>query len=96
MAHVRQELAFGSIGTLCGILGLLQIVGVHLKAMPDKSDVRREQVQMISDYLADRQDEEPAIVVGDFNAYGDDAFLTIPARGDKIIYSTQGGNARLL
>ena len=26
MAHVRQELAFGSIGTLCGILGLLQIV----------------------------------------------------------------------
>ncbi|HEY3874507.1 MAG TPA: OmpA family protein [Candidatus Kapabacteria bacterium] len=28
------------------------------------------------------------------NAYGDDVFLTIPASGDKIIYSTQRDNAR--
>lgn len=28
------------------------------------------------------------------NAYGDDEFLTIPARGDTVIYSTQRANAR--
>jgi outer membrane protein OmpA-like peptidoglycan-associated protein len=28
------------------------------------------------------------------NAYGDDEFLTIPARGDKVIYSTQRADAR--
>lgn len=63
---------------------LLQVMGVHLKAMPDKSDVRREQVQMISDYLADRADQEPAIVVGDFNSYADDEAAFAEIFGDTM------------
>lgn len=51
---------------------LLHVFGVHLKAMPDKSDVRRQQVQMIADYVKDRADDEPAVVVGDYNSYADD------------------------
>lgn len=63
---------------------LLQIVGVHLKAMPDKSDVRRQQVQMIADYLDGRADQEPAIVVGDFNAYEDDSAVFADIFGDTL------------
>ena len=48
---------------------LIQVFGVHLKAMPDKADVRRQQIQMISDYIDAREDREPVLVVGDFNSY---------------------------
>lgn len=51
---------------------LLHVVGVHLKAMPEKSDVRREQVGMISDYLTEREDGEPILVIGDYNSFNDD------------------------
>jgi outer membrane protein OmpA-like peptidoglycan-associated protein len=37
---------------------------------------------------------EPVNLGRPINSYGDDAFLTIPARGDKIIYSSQRANAR--
>ncbi len=63
---------------------LLHVVGVHLKAMPDKSDVRRQQVQMISDYLTGRDDGEPAIVVGDFNSYADDEAAFSDIFGDTL------------
>ncbi len=37
---------------------------------------------------------EPINLGSPINSYGDDAFLTIPARGDKVIYSSQRANAR--
>ena len=37
---------------------------------------------------------EPINLGSPINGYGDDAFLTIPASGDKIIYATQRADAR--
>lgn len=52
---------------------LLHIMGVHLKAQPNRSDVRTEQTNIIAQYLANRQNEEPVVIIGDFNTHNDDA-----------------------
>jgi endonuclease/exonuclease/phosphatase family metal-dependent hydrolase len=51
---------------------LLHIIGVHLKAQPICSDIRATQVGIIGDYLKNRPDSEPTIILGDFNSFGDD------------------------
>jgi len=48
----------------------------------------------MSRMLDDGTWSEPVNLGSPINSYGDDAFLTIPARGDKIIYSSQRANAR--
>ncbi len=61
---------------------LAQFFSVHLKAMPDKGDVRRQQVQMIADYINGRADAEPVVVLGDFNTFDNE-----PAEFDDIFGS---------
>ena len=48
----------------------------------------------LSRKLSDGTWSEPVNLGRPINAYGDDVFLTIPARGDKVIYSTQRDDAR--
>ena len=48
----------------------------------------------MSRMLDDGTWSEPINLGSPINSYGDDAFLTIPARGDKVIYSSQRANAR--
>jgi endonuclease/exonuclease/phosphatase family metal-dependent hydrolase len=50
----------------------LHIFGVHLKAIPTFSEWRMKQVQLLTDYIHERGDE-PVLIIGDFNAYGEDA-----------------------
>lgn len=49
------------------------VIGVHLKASPDYSTMRLEQVRMVVDRLKDRASAVPVIFAGDFNTYADDA-----------------------
>ena len=51
---------------------LVHIFGVHLKAQPNFSDMRLQQMGVVGDYLKSRTDSEPAIILGDFNTYHDD------------------------
>jgi endonuclease/exonuclease/phosphatase family metal-dependent hydrolase len=52
---------------------LAHVFAVHLKAMPDKSDVRLQQVQALGDYLANRRaGGEPVVILGDWNTYASD------------------------
>lgn len=48
----------------------------------------------MSRLLDDGTWSEPVNLGQPINSYGDDAFLTIPARGDKIIYASQRADAR--
>jgi endonuclease/exonuclease/phosphatase family metal-dependent hydrolase len=52
---------------------MLHVMGVHLKAQPDRSDVRTEQTHMIAEYLTHRENSEPVVIIGDFNTHNDDA-----------------------
>jgi len=51
---------------------VFHIIAVHLKAMPDMSEVRMQQVKLIADYLASIGKRTPVAVMGDFNTYGSD------------------------
>ena len=51
---------------------LLHIFGVHLKAQPNCSDIREQQIGVIGDYLKARTDSEPTIILGDFNTFHSD------------------------
>jgi endonuclease/exonuclease/phosphatase family metal-dependent hydrolase len=52
---------------------MAHIFGVHLKANPNKSDVRMEQVQNLVQYLHEETDNDPVVVMGDFNTFDSDA-----------------------
>lgn len=53
---------------------LLHIVGVHLKAFPEFSNIRLQQADIIATYLDQRADSDvPVAILGDFNTYGNDA-----------------------
>jgi endonuclease/exonuclease/phosphatase family metal-dependent hydrolase len=67
---------------------LLHIFGVHLKAQPDCSDVRATQVGLIGDYMKSRADNEPTIILGDFNSYGDDPVKFSEVFADEAIAMT--------
>lgn len=49
----------------------IHIIGVHLKASPDMSDIRLKQTQVIADYLK-QKNKDSVIIMGDFNTYGSD------------------------
>lgn len=51
---------------------LLHVMAVHLKASPDYSDTRIRQTEIIADYLEQRVETAPVVLLGDFNTYGDD------------------------
>lgn len=51
---------------------LLHVFGVHLKAQPDQTDVRTEQTHLIADYLERRENDEPVVILGDFNTHNND------------------------
>ncbi len=51
---------------------LLHVYAVHLKAMPTFGETRLEQVRAITDYMRERPENEPAVIVGDFNTFADD------------------------
>jgi len=51
---------------------LAHIVAVHLKAMPNDSPIRIEQVRLLAENLSNRGDELPLILLGDLNSYGND------------------------
>lgn len=48
---------------------LAHIIGVHLKAFPAETEKRLQQIEAVSDRLAEFDDGVPAIVLGDFNTY---------------------------
>jgi endonuclease/exonuclease/phosphatase family metal-dependent hydrolase len=51
---------------------LAHVIAVHLKAQPNMSDVRIEQTHMIADYIYDREDALPVVLLGDVNTHGND------------------------
>lgn len=51
---------------------LLHVFGVHLKAYPEFSNERLQQADIIADYLNQRGDDAPVIILGDFNTYNQD------------------------
>lgn len=55
------------------------VIGVHLKANPDMTEVRLDQVNKLVDYIKQDDRELPAIVMGDYNTYNQD-----PAEIEKI------------
>lgn len=57
-------------GVLTDADGPIAVIGaVHLKAMPDKSDVRRRQTHIIADVLTSLDPDLPVVLVGDFNTF---------------------------
>lgn len=52
---------------------LLHFVAVHLKAMPDKTEIRLTQAEIIGDALAGMDTKLPTMITGDFNTYNDEA-----------------------
>lgn len=79
--YALEEVAIGHDRLRPGVHGilkkggkeLLHIIAVHLKAMPECSAERMEQVNAIAAYLEDATDEVPAVVLGDTNTFDDDA-----------------------
>jgi endonuclease/exonuclease/phosphatase family metal-dependent hydrolase len=51
---------------------LAHVVAVHLKAMPNESATRHQQVSLLADNLKNRKDSLPIVFLGDLNSYGDD------------------------
>jgi hypothetical protein len=48
---------------------LFRLIGVHLKAAPDFSNVRLEQAKQIADYIQSLKSNLPIVITGDFNTY---------------------------
>lgn len=48
---------------------LVHFIAVHLKAMPNKSQTRLTQAEILGDALAKMSTKVPAIITGDFNTY---------------------------
>lgn len=65
---------------------LLHVIGVHLKASPEYSSTRMQQVDIIADYLDQRVDTAPVVLTGDFNTYGEDT-----ANISRVLGSTGQG-----
>ena len=56
---------------------LLHIFGVHLKAYPQFSNIRLQQADVVAEYMDQRVEAAPIMILGDFNTYTDDvAHLT--------------------
>jgi endonuclease/exonuclease/phosphatase family metal-dependent hydrolase len=55
---------------------LAHLIAVHLKAMPDESEIRSEQITSIARYLKNGQRGQdrdlPVLLMGDFNSFGSD------------------------
>ncbi len=51
---------------------LAHVFGVHLKAMPNFSTVRLQQIGKIASYLSAGPAREPVILLGDFNTFAND------------------------
>ncbi|MCA9605031.1 MAG: hypothetical protein KC619_05530 [Myxococcales bacterium] len=63
----------------------VRVIVVHLKAGGDFADVRREQLRQLEPVLADAVESwDDLVVLGDFNATGDDDRRTIEALADRL------------
>lgn len=73
------------VGTVSTSTGkpLLQIIGVHLKAMPNFSSVREEQAKLIASHLVAQSKRIPTVITGDFNTFDNDEDL-IQAALDEV------------
>ncbi len=72
------------------------VIGVHLKASPEHSAMRLEQVGMVVEHLKDRRSTVPVIFAGDVNTYADDSARFDQAFGAPGVGLTQvpiGGTA---
>ncbi len=104
-----EDVLAGNQNMRSGVWGLLQdsegkislrIIGVHLKAHPDGRPLRFKQVQALAKRLGDEKDKFPTIVIGDFNAHGNDALdfekifsespfsLSLARYGEEFSYRT--------
>ena len=64
---------------------IAHVFGVHLKANPNMSDVRLNQVNKLVEYINNQEDRsDPIIVMGDYNTYNED-----PAAIEKIFKKAQ-------
>lgn len=68
--HLRPAV-HGILKTAAG-RRLAHVFAVHLKAMPEFSEVRMSQVGKLVDYLAAAAKSDPVILLGDFNTFADD------------------------
>ena len=73
------------VGTLKTAAGktLLQIIGVHLKAMPGYSSVRVQQAKLIANHMIAQPERIPTLITGDFNTFDSDSDL-IQAELDAV------------
>ncbi len=62
---------------------LIQVAAVHLKAMPEFSDVRKQQAKILADALTKSGENVPTLVTGDFNTFEDDHELIQTVFGRK-------------
>ena len=49
--------------------GMLHVLGVHLKAFPEKTDVRLMQTDHLAERIDTYPDDLPVVVLGDFNSH---------------------------
>lgn len=69
---------------------IAHLVAVHLKAMPEDSAMRMEQVGLIRDYLAyEREDSLPVVLVGDSNLFPEDVPRVDELLADSTLRMTQ-------